>query len=290
MEDYYSILGLDENADQDQIKSAYRKLAKQHHPDLNPGNAEAENLFKQVNEANDVLSDPQRRAQYDQQRKFGSGNPFAQHMGGDPFHQSFHFNFGPNGFEDIINQFFNNPFARQQAARNRDFQFTLNITLEEAFQGKTMPISFEANGQSKNITVSIPAGVAHNTKLRFQGHGDRSQGNLPPGDLYVIVMINEHALFRRDGPHLHMNASIDAIAAIIGHELKIKTIDGVQLSTKLPPGTQHGAVMRLQGHGMPSHNNARQRGDLYINVSITVPRNLTPAQLATLETLQSERA
>lgn len=295
MEDYYKILELNESASQDDIKAAYRKMAKQHHPDLNKGNAASEAKFKQINEANDTLGDPQKRAQYDQQRKFGQGgpggNPFQGFHGGFPG-ADFHFNFGGgNQFDDIINQFFGQGFGRgQQVPRNRDYQFNLNVNLEEAFSGKVMPVAFEVNGQQTSINVSIPAGVDNGMKLRFQGHGDRSVPNQPPGDLYVTVIINDHSIFQRHGPHLHTNLKIDALAAILGHAQDFKSIDGTQLQISVPAGAQAGSTLRVQGHGMPLHNNAKQRGDLYIHIEIEIPKNLTTQQQDLLRQVQNLRS
>jgi curved DNA-binding protein len=296
MEDYYKILELNEGASQDDIKAAYRKLAKKHHPDLNKGNASSEAMFKKINEANDTLGDPQKRAQYDQQRKFGQGgpqgNPFQGFHGGFPG-ADFHFNFGGGGhFDDIINQFFGQGFGRgaQQAPRNRDFQFNLNITLEEAFVGKSMPIAFDVNGQQTSITVTIPAGIDNGSRLRFQGHGDRSVANQPPGDLYVTVIITDHPTFQRHGPHLHTNLKIDAISAILGLQQNFKSIDGSELQISVPAGAQVGSTLRLQGHGMPAHNNARHRGDLYIHIEIDIPSNLTAQQQDLLRQVQNLRS
>lgn len=286
MTDHYTTLGLSESATPDEIKSAYRNLAKKWHPDLNKDNPDAEATFKQINEAHDILSDPQKRTQYDQQRKFGnmggSGSPFGN--GG------FNFEFGHGSpFDDMINQFFGQAFRQQQPAKNKDFQFTLNISLEEAFAGKNLPISFEVNGQARNIAVNIPAGVQHGTRLRYQGYGDRSINNLPPGDLFVIVSVNDHAVFRRDGPHLHMNLKLDAIAAMLGTKREITSIDGSQIAINIPAGTQPGAILRVAGHGMPVHNSARQRGDMFIAVNISIPKDLTEEQITQLKTIAQQR-
>lgn len=278
MDDHYKTLGVDESASQDDIKAAYRRLAKQYHPDLNKDDKNAEAMFKRINEANDILSDARKRSDYDTQRKFGGGNPFQgghHHQGG---FGGFNFNFGtgPGAFDDILNQFFGQGFGRQQSQpqKNRDFQFTINISLEEAFQGKTIPVGFDANGSTRNVSVTIPAGVQHGTRLRFQGHGDRSVNGLPPGDLFVIVSVSEHPVYRRDGPHLHATLSVDAFEAMVGTSVEIKTIDGQNIGVSIPPGTQPGAMLRVQGKGMPSHHNSRQRGDVYLSVSIEIPRNL----------------
>lgn len=293
MDDYYKTLGVDENASQDDIKAAYRRLAKEHHPDLNKGNPRSEALFKKINEANDVLSDPGKRSTYDQQRRYG-GNPFRGgqgHQGGTHDFGGFSFSFGGNNFDDILNQFFHQGFGRQsQPQKNRDFQFTINISLEEAFQGKTMPVGFDANGTSRNVSVTIPAGVQHGTRLRFQGHGDRAVNGLPPGDLYVIVSINDHPLYRRDGPHLHATTRIDALDAIAGTTVEIMTIDGQDIGISIPPGTQHGTVLRVQGKGMQVHNNARQRGDVYLNVQIEIPRNLDADSMGKIQSILDARS
>jgi len=295
MEDYYKILELSESASPEEIKAAYRKLAKQHHPDLNKGNAGSEALFKKINEANDTLSDPHKRAQYDQQRKFGhsgpGGNPFQGFHGGFPG-ADFHFNFGGGGhFDDIINQFFGQGFGRgQQPQRNRDYQFNLTISLEDAFAGKTMPIGFEAAGQQTNISVAIPAGVETGMKLRYQGQGERSIPNAPPGDLYVTVIVNDHPVFQRHGPHLHSNMRVDAISAMLGLQQDLKSIDNTMLNVSVPAGTQSGATLRVQGHGMPVHNHARQRGDLMIHIEIEIPTNLTSQHMDMLRDIQNQRS
>ncbi len=286
MTDYYNTLGLSESASQDDIKAAYRSLAKKWHPDLNKDNPDAEAKFKQINEANDILSDPQKRAQYDQQRKFGNMN------GGSPFGPGgFNFDFGQgNPFDDMINQFFGQAFRQHhQPVKNKDYQFTLNITLEEAFVGKSYPIGFEVNGQSRNIVVNIPAGIQHGTRLRYQGHGDKSINNLPPGDLFITVSINDHHMFRRDGPHLHMNIKLDALAVIVGTKRELTAIDGTHLSVGIPAGTQHGAILRVAGNGMPVHNNAKQRGDLFITINVVIPKDLTVEQIDQIKTIAQQR-
>ena len=296
MDDYYKILEVGDTASQDEIRAAYRRLAKQHHPDLNQGNKDSEALFKKINEANDTLGDPQKRGQYDQQRRFGqgsaAGNPFHQHFGHGFPGADFSFNFGGGGnpFDDIMSQVFGQGFGRQQPPRNRDWQFTLNITLEDAFVGKIIPVQFDAHGQHTNINVTIPAGVQNGTRLKFQGQGDRSMGNLPPGDLYVTVSINEHPLFNRDGPHLHDTLTVDAIAAMLVTDQQFTGIDGHKLSVNVPAGTQHSTMLRVQGQGMPAHNNARQRGDLFLRLNVEICRDLTKEQQDLLRELQRQRS
>jgi len=290
MEDYYKILELNESASPEEIKAAYRKLAKQHHPDLNKGNADSEALFKKINEANDTLGDPQKRAQYDQQRRFGNRGPGGNPFGGGFPGQEFHFNFGGQPFEEMFSQFFGagSPFGRPPA-RNRDYQFNLNITLEEAFAGKSMPVNFDANGQNTNITVNIPAGIENGARMRYQGQGERTVPNAPPGDLYITVMINEHAVFQRHAHHLHTNMRVDAIAAMLGVTQDLKTIDGSMINVSVPAGTQHGATLRVQGYGMPVQHNSRHRGDLHIHVELSTPTNLTQNQRDMLQEIQRQR-
>lgn len=290
MQDYYSTLGVAETATDDEIKSAFRKLAMQHHPDKNPGDAGAEELFKKINEAYSTLSDGQKRAEYDNVRKYGQGSPFD---GGGAQH--FHFNFDHMGHvDDIIQQFFaqngfGHPFAHQQQRKNRDLQFSVEISLEEAFRGKDLPISFKANGQDVNVVVRIPPGIDHGTRMRFQGYGDKSIPNFPPGDLYVTINIFNHAVFRREGPHLHCNLNLDVLEAVVGTTHEINCIDNSKISVNIPAGAQHGMAMRVREKGMPVRQNPTQRGDLIVTVHLTVPRNLSADQMNILKTLVDSR-
>lgn len=270
MENYYETLGVAENATQDQIKSAFRKLAMEHHPDRNRDDPAAEEKFKKINEAYATLQDPQSRSQYDNMRKFG-GN-----LGGNPFQQNgfdFHFNFGGD-INDIINQFFSGGFGPRQA-RNRDFSFNLHISLEDAFAGKQMPVQFAVNGQNYNLNVNIPAGIDNGARIRYQGHGDKSVPNAPPGDLYIQIQILEHSIFKRRGPNLQTEIKIDALEAVIGCERDIKCVDGQILRVQIPAGTQPESVIRLKERGMPIRPNGPERGDCMVIVKITVPNNLS---------------
>lgn len=298
MQDHYSTLGLSESASADEIKKAYRKLAMQFHPDKNPGDATAEERFKGINEAYATLSDQNRRAEYDQMRRFGS-NPFqgSGFPGGGA--NEFHFSFGGDqGFDninDMINRFFRqngfgDPFGQaHQPRKNRDLQMSVEITLEEAFSGKDLPIGFKANGQDVNIVVRIPAGVEHGTRMRFNGHGDRSQQGLPPGDLYVSINVYPHATFRREGPHLHMDLKVDALEAVVGCVHDVACIDGGKISITIPPGTQHGTLMRIRERGMPIRGNVSKRGDLIICVLIEIPKTVSNDHLILLQNMVSER-
>lgn len=289
MQDYYSTLGVNENASDDDIKSAYRKLAMKYHPDRNPGDASAEEQFKKINEAYSTLSDRQKRAEYDNMKRYGGAGHFNQ--GGA---QHFHFNFDHMGnIDDIIHQFFSqNGFAHpfgQQVRRNRDLQFNVEITLEDAFNGKDLPISFKANGQDVNVVVRIPPGIEQGTRMRFQGYGDKSMPNLPPGDLYVTINIYNHPRYRREGPHLHCILHLDVLDAVVGNVVELECIDNTRVSVTIPAGTQHGTALRVKQKGMPVRQNPAQRGDLIINVNLTVPRDLTAEQIETLKTFNQNR-
>lgn len=286
MNDHYNTLNVAESATEDDIKKAYRHLAKLHHPDRNKGDSASEEKFKLINEAYSILSDPAKRAEYDHIRKFGQ----------DP-RQGFHFNFNndPNfgQFDDIIKQFFNqqgfnSPFGNQRP-RNRDLQFNVEITLNEAFTGKDLPLSFDMSGNTTNIVVKIPSGVDNGTRMRFQGHGDRSLPNAPPGNLFVIINILKHPIFNRDGPHLLTELKIDAIDAILGCSQAIECIDGSKIMLTIHPGTQHGFTMRVAGKGMPAHHNSTQRGDLMVTILLVVPQNLSKQHIDLLKQIESER-
>lgn len=288
MQDHYSTLGVSETATDDEIKSAFRKLAMKYHPDRNPGDNSAEEQFKKINDAYSVLSDRQKRAEYDNVRRYGGS---FNNNGG---HQHFHFNFDHMGsIDDVINQFFSqngfgHPFG-QQIRRNRDLQFSVEITLEDAFLGKDLPIAFKANGQDVSVVVRIPAGIEHGTRMRFQGYGDKSIQNLPPGDLYVTINIYNHPRFRREGPHLHCTLNVDALEAAVGTNLEIDCIDGQKISVAIQPGTQTGTAIRVRQRGMVIRQNTSQRGDLIVNVHITTPQNLTTEQTDLLKTIISSR-
>lgn len=287
MEDYYDTLGVAETATQEEIKSAYRKLAMQYHPDRNPGNASAEEQFKKINAAYAAVGEPDARAQYDQMRKFGGqqGNPFGQ--GG------FEFNFGfGHDINDIINQFFGQAgFAQAHARpqRNRDFSFNLHLSLEEAFTGKQTPVQFNVNGQDYNLNVTIPAGIDNGTRIRYQGHGDKSIPNVPPGDLYIQVLVLEHPRFKRNGPHLFSEIVIDALDAIVGCDLDFVCIDGQSIKISVPPGTQPGHVVRLRERGMPTRASGNPRGDCNIVVHVKVPTDLSDEDNAKIKTIINGR-
>lgn len=294
MQDYYTTLGVSESATEDEIKRSFRKLAMQFHPDKNQGDLQAEMKFKEINEAYATLSDKSKRMEYDQTRKFGS----SSHGPGAGFRNTgFSFNFGGmNDINDIMNEFFNQAgfgqfggaFHRaQQMRRNQDLQLSIELSLEDAFKGKDLPIAFDANGNHHSVVAKIPPGIENGTRMRFTGHGDKTFPDLPPGDLYVTINVQQHPVFRRDGHHLHCLLKINALAAIIGSTATVRCIDGTDVVINIPPGTQNGTVFRIQERGMPVRNQ-RQRGDLYATCNIEIPRSLTPDQLQQLDAIYKE--
>lgn len=289
MDDHYNTLGVAENASEDDIKKAFRKLAMQHHPDKNPGNREAEERFKKINDAYGILGDRNKRAEYDQIRKHGgSRQQWDQH--------GFHFNAGGfTNIDDMIRQFFNqngfdqDPFGFNNPRRNRDLQMSIEMSLEDAFTGKDVPVRFNNNGHDVNVVVKIPRGVENGIRMRFQGYGDKSVQGIPPGDLYITVIIQPHPTFHRDGPHLHTEIKVDAFEAMLGINREITCIDGGTISLNIPAGTQVGSVLRVKGRGMPLRQNQAQRGDLMATIGIVIPANLSDAHRAEVLRILGER-
>lgn len=259
MKDYYSILGVDASADDATIKAAYRKLAKELHPDTNksPG---AEARFKDVGEAYDTLKDPQKRREYNAQKAgpqfTWANNPHTHNQG---------FGFSSASMDDILRDIrrSRNPFPED--AKNRDIVINYMITLEEAFSGKDAEVSYTLPGKPvQKIQFKIPKGIQDGIKLRFQGKGDDAMKNVSPGDLYVKVNIAEHPVFVRMGYHLVTSTTIDYLDALLGTEREIQTIDGKKINMRVPAGILPGQSLRAAGKGM--HISDTQRGDMMVEV------------------------
>jgi DnaJ-class molecular chaperone len=286
MDNLYTILGVAESASESEIKKAYRTLAKEHHPDKNHGNKEAEEKFKSINEAYATLSDATKRAEYDNIRKYGS----AQH---NPFRQG---GFNANGFDnidDIIKNFFNQngfggrPFTQQR--RNSDLELSLEISMEEAFTGKDVPINFTVNNVARNLTVKIPPGVANGARMRFNGQGDHTNNTLPPGDLYIQVHISDSTVYSRRGNNLYKTIVVDAIDAIVGSTYELSCIDKSTINLSIPAGVQHGNILKVAGKGMPTTPDAKHFGDMLVIIEISIPKTLTTAHAAAIKSIQAER-
>jgi curved DNA-binding protein len=283
--DYYKILGVDRKASDDDIRKAYRKLAKQHHPDYNPNNKQAEDRFKEINEAYEVLSDAKKRSHYDQlgsdysqwQRRGGPGNFNWDQYGGFPGGTRVNMDdlnemFGGGGFSDFFQTIFGMGGRQSARSQPQGYQQEIEITLEEAYKGTTR--LFESNGKQKR--VRIPGGVRTGSKVRVAGAG-------PDGlDLYLIVQVAEDSRFERRGNDLHTSANVDVFTAILGGEADVETFDG-RIKLNIPAGTQPEQVFRLAGRGMPHVRDQKDKGDLFVKIKVQIPKYLSSKQRELLE-------
>jgi curved DNA-binding protein len=272
MQDHYQILGVTHTASPAEIKKAFRKLAAEYHPDRNSA-PDAQVKFQQINEAHEVLSDPQKRAQYDQIRHMGAHSGFGFHT---------HAHAGQN-IHDIFDQIFRQHgfggFQSQKPTKNPDTQVQVQITLEEAFWGKQIPLQFtDAQGKPIQILLNIKPGTQSGTRIRYAGNGDRTHVNLPPGDLYVLVIIQPHDRFQVDGAHLIMQQSISLWDALMGTKIDVQGIDGALIQVHVPPVSSEQVLMRVPQKGMPQRADGKVRGDLYVRVQVTWPTHLTDEQ------------
>ncbi len=348
--DYYEVLGVDRNANEQQLKSAYRKLAKEFHPDRNPGDAKAEQNFKDANEAYEVLKDQQKRAAYDQ---FGHG---AFEGGGGPG------GFGPefaHSMEDIFENFFGDIMGGRRGQRDRsgrergsDLRYNMDITLEEAFTGKTAEIRVptsvvcdECSGsgakpgssprtcgtcggygkvrasqgfftiertchacqgrgvviddpcpkcsgsgrvnKERTLSVNIPAGVEDGTRIRLAGEGEAGLRAGPAGDLYIFLSIQPDPFFQRDGPDVFCRVPISMVNAALGGEVEVPTVGGGVYSVKIPPGSQSGTQLRLNGKGMPVLHK-KLTGNMFIQIEVETPKKLNKRQRELLKEFEAE--
>jgi molecular chaperone DnaJ len=343
--DFYETLGVQKGADDKELKSAFRKLAMQFHPDRNPGDAACEHKFKEINEAYETLKDPQKRAAYDRfgHAAFENGGMGGRGAGG----------FGAGGFSDIFEDIFGEMMGGRQRRgaggreHGADLRYNMEITLEEAFAGKTAQIRVPASiscaecsgtgakpgtqpvtcamchghgkvrasqgffsiertcptchgrgqiikdpcakcsGQGrvveeKSLSVNIPAGIEDGTRIRLANEGEAGLRGGPPGDLYIFLSVKPHELFQRDGADLYCKVPISMTTAALGGQFEVATLDGTQTRVKVPEGTQNGRQFRLKGKGMPVLRQP-QVGDLYIQVAIETPQNLSKRQRELLE-------
>ena len=290
--DYYKILGVEKNADEKAIKNAYRKLARKYHPDLNPNDAEANKKFQQLNEANEVLSDPEKRKKYD---KYGEnwqhGEEYEQYTkqqqsrprGGanSGAGQGFDFeSFGDGG--DDFSDFFQSMFGgaaggargRQQARyRGQDFNAELRLSLRVV--NETHKQTLTVNG--KQIRITIPAGVENGQTVKIAGHGGAGANGGPAGDLFITFLVTDDAEFKRSGSDLYKNVKLDLYTAVLGGELTIDTLGG-KVKVKVKPESQNGTKVKLKGKGLPVYKKPEHFGDLYLTYDVQVPVNLTDKQ------------
>jgi len=291
--DYYKILGLDKNAAEKDIKAAYRKLARQYHPDLNPNDAEANKKFQQINEANEVLSDPEKRKKYDkygenwqhgeeyekyaqQQRAHGQQyGGFGQgHTQGFESYEDF----GGGDFSDFFNQMFGGAGGRggggrQARYRGQDYNAELQLSLRDV--AETHKQTLTVNG--RQIRITIPAGVENGQTIKIAGHGGPGVNGGPAGDLYITFVVAVDPNFRRDGANLYTTVKLDLYTAVLGGEVTIDTLGG-KVKIKVQPETQNGATIRLKGKGLPVYKHEGQAGDLLVTYEVQLPKNLTDKQ------------
>jgi curved DNA-binding protein len=290
--DYYKILGIDKNASEKDIKAAYRKLARKFHPDLNPNDTEANKKFQQINEANEVLSDPEKRKKYD---KYGEnwqhgeeheqyarqqqqrGQQYSGFGGGQS--QGFDSEgFGDGGdFSDFFQQMFGGGGggrSRTQAKyRGQDFNAELHLGFKEA--AETHKQTLTVNG--KQIRITIPAGVENGQTIKIAGHGGPGSNGGPAGDLYIAFVIGNDPNFKRTGADLYANVKLDLYTAVLGGEITVDTLTG-KVKLKVAPGTQNNTKVKLKGKGFPVYKKADQFGDLYLTYDVQIPTNLTDKQ------------
>ncbi len=283
--DYYKILGLDKNATEDSIKKAYRKLARKHHPDLNPNDKEAHKRFQQINEANEVLSDPEKRKKYDQYGKdwqhAGEFEKAKQSRAQSAYAGRQEFSGDPNegDFSDFFESLFGGSGARgggrQTKYRGQDYNAELHLTLMDAYL--THQQTLAVNG--KNVRITIPAGVENGQVIKLKGYGGPGINNGPDGDLYITFSIANDEKFRRLGDDLYATADLNLYIAVLGGEITIDTMGG-KVKLKVKPETQNGSKVKLSGKGFPVYKKEGQSGDLYITYSVKIPTNLTEKEKA----------
>ena len=283
--DYYKVLGVNKNATPDEIKNAYRKLARKHHPDLNPNDKEAHKRFQQINEANEVLSDPDKRKKYDQYGKdwkhaeeFEKQRQYQRQYSNQGSGQTFSGGFGEDDFSDFFASMFGGQEpggrrTRQTKFRGQDFNAEMQLDLMDAY--KTHQQTITVNG--KNIRVTIPAGIENGQQLKLKGYGAPGVNGGPNGDLYVTFSITNNTRFKRMGNDLYTTVDIDLYTAVLGGEVTIDTLNG-KVKLKVNPETQNGTKIRLKGKGFPVYKKEGEFGDLFITFAVKIPTNLTEKQ------------
>ncbi len=307
--DYYTTLGVSKTATDKEIKQAFRKLARKYHPDVNPGDKSAEAKFKEVNEANEVLSDPDRRKKYDELganwRAYENAPPGAGPFGGSPFGGQWQGGAGSGGFRTMTQEeveemfggggspfsdFFQTFFggtggsedptsprgrARSRNRKGQDVEHPFELDLEDAIRGSVQRLQLRHDGHARSVEVRIPPGVTDGSRVRVAGEGGRGGGSGPSGDLYLRIQLKPHPVFDVKGRDVHTKARVPIPLAVLGGEIDVLTPESKTLRLKIPAGTQSGQRFRLRGHGLPSVGKPDDRGDLYASIEVDVPKSLS---------------
>lgn len=295
--DYYAILGVPKTASQDEIRKAFRKLARQHHPDVAKDKKAAESKFKEINEANEVLGDPQKRAKYDElgsdwnqpgrqqqarnwEEMFGQGGGFDFGGGGPQG--------GGGGFSDFFEAFFGGRGGtrgrakRPAQSRGQDVEFELAVTIDEALHGGKKGFAVDRGGARETINVTIPKGVREGQRIRLTGKGEPGYGGGTAGDMYLRVVVQAYGDYRIEGHDLIRAVPVPITTAVLGGEVEVPTLDGT-VKLKVPAGTQPGQKFRIKGRGLPS--GPETRGDFYAEAKVTIPKALSDSERALWEQL-----
>ena len=295
--DYYAVLGVSKTASDEEIKKAYRRMAMKYHPDHAKGDPKAEEQFKKISEAYAVLSDKEKRRQYDRfgsegfRQQYSQEDIFRNFDFGDIFRE---FGFGggfKTGQQGGVRFSFGrggSPFdfggGEQRTARGSDLEYELALTLQEVATGTSKTLDFQHEGQSERLTVKIPKGMIAGKKLRLAGKGALSPMGGPPGDLYIRSRVLPDSRFSAEGYDVYVYRDIKLTEAVLGTTLSVPTLEGNAMNVKIPPGTRHGTRMRIAGRGLP-HMRKGGQGDLFVVVQVVLPKKLSPEQRQLFEKL-----
>lgn len=293
--DYYRVLGVPNDASDEDIKKAYRKLARRHHPDLNPDDAEASRKFQEINEANEILTDPEKRKKYDQYGKdWQYADQFEQARRGGASQQQrtrqsgasgdtrdfdFSDGFGGAGFSDFLSSMFGQEDdsrmggRRQAVFRGQDYQAELQLSLRDAYASHKRTLTIDG----KDIGITLLAGIENGQKIKLAGYGASGANGGPNGDLYITLLVADDPRYKRKGNDLYVTEAIDLYTAVLGGEKIIDTMTG-RVKVTVPPGTQNNASVRLKGKGFPVYKADGSFGDLYVAWQVSIPTDLTDAQ------------
>jgi len=308
-EDYYKVLGVNKKSSPDDIKKAYRKLALKYHPDKNPDNKQAEEQFKKISEAYAVLSDSEKRKQYD---RFGS-DAFSQKFSQEDIFREFDFgkifrDMGVGGGGDFTTFFgrggrkrsftsresdpFSELFGRAQSgqqirSKGSNLEYVLDVLLEESFSGVDKSLSMSKGAEVDEIRFKVPAGISSGKKLRIPGKGQESINGGSPGDLYIKINVMPHSVFTREGDDIYVQKTITFSEAALGKSIDVPILGGETKRIKIPAGTQNNTKIRMKGYGMP-HFRGTGKGDEYIKISVSVPKTLTKKQKDLIKNLSEE--